>query len=69
VSDIRKDVRNPRSEYLLKDFEDNVGGHMPLPDGQTYGFISELNPLQRDILSILEVPTCWYDDNFLFDSS
>jgi transposase len=65
----RKDVRNPRSEYLLKEFEDIVRGHMPLPDGQTYGFISELKPLQRDILSILQVPLRWYDYAFLFDSS
>jgi hypothetical protein len=42
---------------------------MPLPDGQTYAFISELNPLQRVILAILQVPTCWYDYRFLFDSS
>ena len=65
----RKDVRNPRSEYLLKEFEDIVRGNMPLPDGNTYGFISELKPLQRDILSILQVPACWYDYAFLFDSS
>jgi transposase len=65
----RKDVRNPRSEYLLKEFEDIVRGQMPLPDGQTYGFISELKPLQRDILSILQVPPCCYDYAFLFDSS
>jgi transposase len=65
----RKDVRNPRSEYLLKEFEDVVCGTMPLPDGNTYGFISELKPLQRDILSILQVPLCYYDYAFLFDSS
>ena len=65
----RKDVRNPRSEYLLKEFEDIVRGQMPLPDGKTYGFISELNPLQRDILSVLQVSLCWYDYNFLFEST
>lgn len=65
----RKDVRNPRSEYLLQGFEDIVQGQLPLPDGQVCGFVSELNPLQRDILSILEVPTCWYDYSFLFNSS
>jgi len=65
----RKDVRNPRSEYMLKEFEDIVRGNMPLPDGQTYGFVSELKPLQRDILSILQVPPRWYDYAFLFDSS
>jgi transposase len=65
----RKDVRNPRTEYLLKAFEDIVRGQIPLPDGQTYRFVSELNALQHDILSILEVPVFWYDYNFLFDSS
>lgn len=65
----RKDVRNPRSEYLLKEFEDIVRGQMPLPDGQTYAFISELNALQHEILSLLQVPTRWYDYSFLFDSS
>jgi len=65
----RKDVRNPRSEYLLKKFEDVVRGKMPLPDGNTYNFISELNRLQRDILSILDIPLCWYEYDFLYDSS
>ena len=40
-----------------------------MPNGHTYGFISELNPLQREILSILEVPLYWYDYGFLFDTS
>ena len=65
----RVDVRNPRSEYMLKEFEDIVKGEMPLPDGNTYGFVSELNMLQRDILSVLEVPLNYYDYQFLFDSS
>jgi len=65
----KSDVRNPRSEYMLKEFEDIVKGQMPLPDGNTYGFISELNALQRDILSVLEVPIHYYDYQFLFDSS
>ena len=65
----RKDVRNPRSEYLLKEFEDIVRGQMSLPDGNTYGFVSELTPLQQDILSILEVPTGCYDYHYLFDTS
>ena len=65
----RIDVRNPRSEYMLKEFEDIVKGEMPLPDGHTYGFVSELNALQHDILSILEVPLCYYDYQYLFDSS
>ena len=65
----RKDVRNPRSEYILKEFEDIVKGEMPLPDGKIYGFVSELNPLQCDILSILEVPDYCYEYQYLFNSS
>ena len=65
----RVDVRNPRSEYLLKEFEDIVKGELPLPDGNTYGFVSELNALQRDILAVLEVPLNYYDYRYLFDSS
>lgn len=65
----RVDVRNPRSEYMLKEFEDIVKGEIPLPDGNTYGFVSELNALQRDILSVLEVPLYYYDYRYLYDSS
>jgi transposase len=65
----RVDVRNPRSEYMLKEFEDIVKGELPLPDGNTYGFVSELNTLQRDLLSVLEVPLYYYDYLYLFDSS
>jgi len=65
----RIDVRNPRSEYMLKEFEDIVKGELPLPDGNTYGFVSELNTLQRDILSVLEVPLNYYEYQYLFDSS
>jgi len=65
----RSDVRNPKSEYMLKEFEDIVKGKIPLPDGDTYGFVSELNPLQRDILSILEVPLECYAYTTLADSS
>jgi transposase len=65
----RVDVRNPRSEYMLKEFEDIVKGELPLPGGNTYGFVSELNTLQHDILSLLEVPLNYYDYQYLFDSS
>ena len=65
----RADVRNPRSEYMLKEFEDIVKGELSLPDGNTYGFVSELNTLQRDILSVLEVPLNYYEYQYLFDSS
>lgn len=65
----RKDVRNPRSEFLLKEFEDIVQGQMQMPDGNEYGFVSELNALQKDILSILDVPLYYYDYQHLIDSS
>ena len=65
----RKDVRNPRSEFMLKEFEDIVQGDMQLPDGNTYGFVSELTELQKDILNILDVPLRYYGYQYLFDSS
>jgi transposase len=65
----RKDVRNPRSEFMLKEFEDIVRGEMKLPDGNNFGFVSELNDLQKDILSILGVPVYYYDYQYLIDSS
>ncbi len=65
----KKDVRNPRSEFMLKEFEDIVQGQMQLPDGNSYGFVSELNDLQKDILSILNVPLHYYDYQHLIDSS
>ena len=65
----KKDVRNPRTEYLLREFEYIVKGDMVLPDGQIYGFISEPTKLQQDILSILEVPEECYSYEYLFDTS
>lgn len=64
----RKDVRNPRSEYMLRAFEDIVKGEVALPDGKTYGFVSKLTVLQRDILSLIGVPLYLYDYQYLFDS-
>ncbi len=64
----RKDVRNPKTEYLLCEFEYIVQGQMHLPDGNTYGFVSELNALQRDILAILQVPTECFSYQYLFDT-
>lgn len=65
----KKDVRNPKSEFILKEFEDIVIGHMKLPDGNEYGFVSELNDLQIDILSILNVSIDYYDYAYLTDSA
>jgi transposase len=64
----RKDVRNPRAEYMLKAFEYVVRGLMALPDGRSCGFVSELTPLQRDILKILEVPVRFFSYDYLFDT-
>ena len=64
----RKDVRNPRTENLLASFQYIVSGETVLPDGNHYGFISELTDLQEDILSILEVPTQCFSYDYLFDS-
>jgi transposase len=65
----KKDVRNPRSEFMLKEFEDIVQGKMQMPDGKHYGFVSQLNELQKDILSILAVPHYYYEYQNLVDSS
>ena len=62
----RKDVRNPRTEYLLAEFQYIVRGEMVLPDKQIYGFVSELNDLQKDILSVLEVPLECFTYEYLF---
>jgi transposase len=64
----RKDVRNPRTENLLASFQYVVSGETVLPDGNRYGFVSELTPLQQDILSILEVPVDCFSYEYLFDT-
>jgi len=65
----KKDYRKPKAEYLLQKFEHIVSGTMRLPDGNDYGFVSELTPLQADILKILEVPMHCYSYAYVFDSS
>jgi transposase len=64
----RKDVRNPRTENLLASFQYIVSGETVLPDGNRYGFVSELTPLQEDILTILEVPFVCFSYEYLFDT-
>lgn len=64
----RKDVRNPRTEYLLAEFQYIVRGEMALPDGNYYSFVSKLTPLQEDILAILEIPKKCYSYEYLFGS-
>jgi transposase len=65
----RKDVRNPKTEYLLKEFQYIVRGEILLQDGDIHYFVSELNGLQKDILSILEVPQSCFSYDYLFDTS
>lgn len=65
----QKDYRTPKAEYLLQKFEHVSIGTLILPDGQYYGFVSELTPLQKDILKLLEVPAYCYSYNYLFNSS
>lgn len=65
----KRDVRNPRTEYLLREFQYVVKGDMVLPDGKPYGFISKLTELQQDILSILEVPEKCYSYEHIFNAS
>ncbi len=65
----RKDVRNPRAENILAAFEYVVSGLAVLPDGKTYGFVSELSGLQKDLLSLLGVPLKFFTYEYLFNSS
>jgi transposase len=65
----RKDVRNPKTEYLLKEFQYIVRGEILLQDGNIHYFVSELNELQKDILSILEIPRSCFTYDYLFDTS
>ena len=62
----RKDVRNPKTEYLLAEFQYVVKGEVPLPNGNCSGFVSELTVLQRDILDVLEVPVACFTYSHLF---
>jgi len=65
----RNDVRNPKTEYLLAEFQYIVSGNISMPEGSMYYFVSELNDLQKDILQILEVPIECFTYEYLFDSS
>ncbi len=65
----KKDVRNPGTEYMLSEFQYIVSGQVPMPTGQIAGFVSELNPLQKDILKILDVPLEYYSYEYLFNTS
>jgi len=65
----KKDVRNPSTEYLLAEFQYIVSGKIPITGNETAGFVSELNPLQKNILNILEVPPEYYSYEHLFNTS
>lgn len=62
----RKDVRNPKSEYLFQEFQYVVRGKIFLQNGDVHHFVSELNDLQKDILDILEVPPPCFTYDYLF---
>jgi len=64
----KKDVRNPSTEYMLAEFQYIVSGKIPIPGGKISGFVSELNPLQKTILHILEVPLECYSYEYLFNT-
>lgn len=64
----RKDVRNPRTENLLIEFQYVVSGEIPMPDGANYGFVSQLTDLQKDILQVLEVPFECFSYDYLFNT-
>jgi hypothetical protein len=65
----RNDVRNPKTESLLAAFKYVVHGQVLLHDGTVHGFISRLTASQKDILTIMEVPSDYFTYEFLFDSS
>ena len=65
----RKDVRNPTSENILNEFQYVVQGTVYLPEGKTHKFVSELTKIQKDILTILEIPIHYYNYDFLFNST
>jgi transposase len=62
----RKDVRNPKSEYLLKEFQYVVSGKILLQNGDIRYFVSEPKGLQKEILEILEVPSLCFTYDYLF---
>ncbi|MCP4985965.1 MAG: hypothetical protein GY928_07825 [Colwellia sp.] len=65
----RKDVRNPKTEYLLKEFQYIVQVMILSSNGETHYSVSELKDLQKEILDILEVPHSCFTYDYLFDTS
>lgn len=64
----RKDVRNPKTENLLTEFQYVVSGKVPMPDGSKYGFVSDLTEIQKDILQVLEVPFECFSYDYIFNT-
>jgi len=54
---------NPNPGPLGQDFY-----KIPMPGGEIAGFVSELNPLQKNILDILEIPVECYTYEYLFNT-
>jgi transposase len=65
----RQDVRNPTAECLLREFQYLVKGTMTFSNGTCYTFISELTPVQKEIVELLEIPREYFTAEYLFDSS
>jgi transposase len=65
----RKNVKNPTTENLLAEFKDIVKGIIELPSGESFGFISKLTDIQKDILSVLGIPQNYFNYAFLFNST
>jgi len=54
---------------MLAEFEYVVSGEVPMPGGEVSGFVLELNPLQKNILQILEILLECYSYEYLFNTS
>jgi hypothetical protein len=65
----RKNVKNPTTENLLAEFKDIVKGIIELPSGETFGFVSKLTDIQKDILAVLGIPQHYFNYAYLFNST
>jgi len=65
----RNNVKNPTTENLLAEFKDVVKGIVELPSGETFGFVSKLTDIQKDILTVLGIPQHYFNYAYLFNST
>ncbi len=65
----RNNVKNPTMENLLAEFKDVVKGIIELPTGETFGFVSKLTDIQKDILTVLGIPQHYFNYAYLFNST